>query len=471
MSSAVPDTRFAFFKSIQFRQGLVFTLTISLFSIFLYFWVVYSIYQEQVSEELTFLNHKLIGYYAYYQTENINIFINHVRQDIYEDSRNKYFIRLVNASEEEIYSYYPTDWYRFDFSLLLEPGGLTKEYVQLYGPEKDYLLLATQINFYDGAYIQGGISTETRQALFSLYKNSYGTILPLILLLSFLVGTLTTSHALSPLKALNIRIQDITRTADVSMRLNRSYSGDQLDLLTERINQLLERIVELIDELKGSMDSAAHDLRTPLTRMSGRAEVALRNPDISKMELKEVLTNTILDSQEILKIFNTLMSISESEKKLEQEQEIFSIHDVLEDIVDLYSLIAEEKDVQIELDLGDLQRAYRGSLLRLKQALSNLVDNAVKYSDPGETVRIHMTGGRGGITLEIVNQGIPIAEDEISKIWNRFYRSDKSRSSDGLGLGLSLVKAVVEAHQGSIQVQSSADGLTRFTINLPYLQF
>jgi len=462
--------KFHFFRSIQFRQGIIFTLTIVLCSVLVYLWIVYSIYQEQMEEELTFLNHKLIGYYAYYQTEEINLFLNHIRSDILNDTRKQFFIRMVNSEGNEIYSYLPYTWRSFDREELLKEGGLgDQKYITLSSPTHDFKLLSTQIFFYDGSYIQGGISLESRQDLFMLYQNSYSRIFPIILILSFLVGTLTTSHALAPLKLLNRDLEHLTQTADISRRLVASGSGDQLDHLTQQINAFLGKIGELIEELKGTMDSAAHDLRTPLTRLAGRAEVALRNPDTDAEELRDVLAASIEDSQEILKIFTTLMTISESEKRLESEQVPFSLEDEIRDIADLYSLIAEEKSVAIELDLAPLNRSYRGSPLRIKQALSNLVDNAVKYAFPDSTIYIRMTGGRGGVTLEVENHGEYIAKEEQERIWNRFYRCDKSRTSEGLGLGLSLVKAVIEAHKGSIDVKSEIEGKTVFILNLPYL--
>lgn len=462
--------KFHFFRSIQFRQGIIFTLTIVLCSVLVYLWIVYSIYQEQMEEELTFLNHKLIGYYAYYQTEEINLFLDHIRRDILHDTRKQFFIRMVDKDGREIYSYMPFTWRTFEKAPLLKEGGLGEEkYVTLTSPSHNFLLLSTQIEFYDGSYIQGGISSESRQELFLLYKNSYNRIFPIILILSFLVGTLTTSHALAPIKVLNRDIEHITRTADFSRRLKLSNSGDQLDHLTQRINAFLNRIGQLIDELKGTMDSAAHDLRTPLTRLAGRAEVALRNPDTDPDELREILAETIEDSQEILNIFNTLMTISQSEKRLEQEQESFNLEDEIRDIADLYSLIAEEKNVEIQLDLAPLNRGYRGSPLRIKQAISNLVDNAVKYAYPDTEIHIRLTGGRGGVTIEVENLGDGIAEEEQQMIWNRFYRCEKSRTSEGLGLGLSLVKAVIEAHKGHIDVKSEPNGSTCFILNLPYL--
>lgn len=464
--------KFHFFRSIQFRQGIIFTLSIVLFSVLVYLWIVYSIYQEQVEEELNFLNHKLIGYYAYYQTEETNLFLNHIRRDILNDTRKQFFIRMVNSEGNEIYSYMPYTWRNFERGELLKDGGLRDEkYITLTSPDHDFNLLSTQIIFYDGSYIQGGISLESRQDLFMLYQNSYSRIFPFILIFSFLVGTLTTSHALAPIKVLNRDIEQLTQTADISRRLKASGSGDQLDHLTQRINAFLEKIGQLIEELKGTMDSAAHDLRTPLTRLAGRAEVALRNPETDVEELRDVLTDTIEDSQEILKIFNTLMTISESEKRLEAERESFSLEHEIRDIADLYSLIAEEKNVLIVLDLAPLHRSYRGSPLRIKQAISNLVDNAVKYSIPDSSIIIRMTGGRGGITIEVENQGEYIAEEEQNKIWTRFYRCEKSRTSEGLGLGLSLVRAVIEAHRGSIDVKSEAGGSTVFIVNLPYIEW
>ncbi|MDA3850764.1 MAG: HAMP domain-containing sensor histidine kinase [Spirochaetaceae bacterium] len=386
------------------------------------------------------------------------MYINFLERDVNRNQQKKIFIRMVSSQGEELYFSTPYEWSRFDYSELYREGGMEQDYITLAGPSKNYHLIATEIHFYDGSYLQGGISTETRSELFGLYTKSYGRILTPLLILAFIVGILNTTWALTPLRVLNKEILDITDKIESAPRLHPSDTGDQLDMLTHHINGLLQRIEELLQELRGSMDSAAHDLRTPLTRMAGRAEIALRNKEISKKELKQVLVEIIEDNQHILIIFNTLMNITQSEQKLMGDLESFHINDIINQVTELYSLLAEEKEITIHLDCMEHPRLYKGNRFRLTQALSNMLDNAVKYTPVNGNIWITLTHGRGGISIEIENEGTEISPEDEDRIWNRFFRGDSSRSTQGVGLGLSLVKAVIEAHRGTIILTNHRKG-------------
>jgi signal transduction histidine kinase len=233
-------------------------------------------------------------------------------------------------------------------------------------------------------------------------------------------------------------------------------------------NTMLERIETLITELKMGLDNVAHDLRTPMMRLRGTAELALQSEQTEEV-LREALSDCIEEADRITAMLNTLMDITEAETgvmKLNLEE--VNIVTLIEEAVDLYGYDAEEKRIKIDTTLPK-ELYLKADGIRLRQVLSNLLDNAVKYTQSGGTIGIEAFQKKQQATVIVRDTGIGIPAEEVSKIWDRLYRGDKSRSQRGLGLGLSLVKAIVQAHQGYIEVSSKPGSGSLFSIHLPLL--
>ena len=182
---------------------------------------------------------------------------------------------------------------------------------------------------------------------------------------------------------------------------------------------------------------------------------------------REALADCIEESDRMLKMLNTLMDISEAESgAMTLDLEEVKGCDLIGEVVDLYRYVAEDKGVGIETAcLQELH--FRADALRLRQALGNLVDNAVKYTPRGGSVEVKAWGEGGRVLIAVSDTGIGMGPEELPRIWDRLYRSDRSRSQRGLGLGLSLVKAIVEAHKGEVRVSSERGKGSVFTVSLP----
>lgn len=248
---------------------------------------------------------------------------------------------------------------------------------------------------------------------------------------------------------------------DLAGRLPVTGAGDEFDRLSENLNTMLARIAELNEGLKQVSDNIAHDLKTPLTRLRNRAEQALSGKR-NGTEYREALEGTIAESDQLIRTFNAILMISRLEAGYSAETTTpIDLDTILHDVVELYEPVAEELGVRLEAGV-DGKHNIVGNRELIGQSLSNIVDNAIKYSaGSGEmpTVTVRAEGSEGELRLTVKDNGPGIPEDDHQRATERFVRLEQSRSRPGSGLGLSLAKAVMKFHGGRLDLCSAHPGL------------
>jgi signal transduction histidine kinase len=245
-----------------------------------------------------------------------------------------------------------------------------------------------------------------------------------------------------------------------------NHSGDEINELIVLFNQMLAKIETLIAGMKDALDNVAHDLRTPVARLRGMAEQALRS-DTDSAGYREALADCLEESERVMTMLNVLMDISEAETgMMKLSLEDVNLSGLIEEVIDLYGYVAEDKSVTLAAN-APTDLCLRADRTRLRQVLANLVDNAIKYTSSGGRVEIEAIQKEQQVVLLVKDNGVGIPVDEIPRIWDRLYRGDKSRAERGLGLGLSVVKAVVQAHQGQVKASLDPRGGSLFSLYLP----
>ncbi len=248
---------------------------------------------------------------------------------------------------------------------------------------------------------------------------------------------------------------------DLNGRLPISGSGDEFDRLSENLNTMLGRIARLNEGLKQVSDNIAHDLKTPLTRLRNRAESALSGKRTAG-EYREALEATIAESDQLIKTFNAILMISrlEAGKSTEATTDV-SLAQTVHDVFELYEPLAEEQGVTLTVTVEE-EPVIAGNRELIGQALSNIVDNAIKYSanatdDP--KVEVSLTADEHSVSMSVRDNGPGVPEADRERAMERFVRLEESRNMPGSGLGLSLAKAVMTFHRGTLTLHDGEPGL------------
>lgn len=301
------------------------------------------------------------------------------------------------------------------------------------------------------------------------------------IILSAALGFFLADRALEPIDRITQTALEITRTEDLSRRIEQVGPQDEVGRLTTTFNEMLERIERLFRTQQRFIADVSHELRTPLTVIRGnldilrRANAMLRQPgsgqdsvqvDQRQEVLAESLTAMEREADRMARLISDLLLLAQADAGVQIRHELVEIHPLLYDVYRQEQALANGVEIQFSAEDRGL---VAGDPDRLRQLLLNLVDNAVKYTPSGGRVSLQLTRENSWVRIDVADTGIGIPAEDLPHIFDRFYRVDKARArkDGGTGLGLSIARWIADAHGGYIEVESAVGEGTTFTVWLP----
>jgi heavy metal sensor kinase len=292
---------------------------------------------------------------------------------------------------------------------------------------------------------------------------------PIVLALAGLAGYMLARRVLAPLEEMAGRAEQIT-SHRLNERLPVGEVNDELGHLARAFNSLLARLEQSFEQLRRFTSDASHELRTPLTSIRSVGEVALQK-DGDREDYRDTIGSMLEEVNRLTALVDSLLTISRADSgSIKLHPTVFSIMELAREAAALFEVLVEEKGQRITVE-GDEGLSLTGDRVFLRQAVVNIIHNAVKYSPIGGEISVRVHDDSGTIRLEVIDSGPGIAPEHSVKIFDRFYRVDESRSREvgGAGLGLSIAQWAVHVHGGDIHLRTTQGQGCIFQISLPLL--
>jgi signal transduction histidine kinase len=315
-----------------------------------------------------------------------------------------------------------------------------------------------------GIRIQVGKSNRSEEVLLRRFRKIFLWSAIPTALVGLLLGVVIGYQSMAPVRNLNYTITSIGRTGDLSRRVPLDSGSSELNEVGASFNELLSKQEHLVSAMRDSLSNVSHDLRTPLARLRATLETGASEAPENEDRWGEGLE----ECDKIIGMLDTFLELGAAESgvlKLDSEQ--VDIGGLAENAADFYELVAEDRKVKIETVIANETPAVNGDRGGLLRMITNLVGNAVKFSPENSVVSVRVGPENDRVVIEVTDRGPGIPKEEQAKIWQRLYRGDSSRNTPGLGLGLSFVKAIAEAHGGSAEVSSDVGKGSTFRVELP----
>lgn len=456
-------------NSLTFRLTLWYTgifAVCSCVAFFLFYLLITSVIQERTDQELldqaqqfsTVLHEQGVGAveaFAIIEAQAAGI--------------KKVFYRLLYPTGQAFYSSNMTSWEDMEIHkatverLIAGSGPLFRTVVPAARHDRVRLLYAL---IGPGVILQVGQSLESASRIIDAFRDIFLITMALLIGFAAGVGWFMARRSVAGVEAIRRTAQAISG-GSLEKRVPVRGRGDEIDQLAMTFNQMLDRIEALVSEIRQMGDNIAHDLRSPLTRIRGTAEVTLTTAR-SLSEYEAMAASAIEECDRLLSMINTMLTISRTEAGVEKPlREPVDLASLVREACELFGTLAEDRGVSLTCRAPGQETLY-GDTRMLQRLIANLLDNAIKYTPKGGSVEVALAGTEAPqAVITIRDTGIGISVADLPRIFERFYRCDQSRSVAGTGLGLSLARAFARAHGGEVSAASRPGEGSVFTVTLP----
>lgn len=435
-------------------------------SAFLLFYAsIHSIMHNELDEDL---EGDFKEYRALLDQEGIKAVQLEMEREILSEGPDAIFFQIQDRDGQVIYTTNLSGWNNPDIdadriSQLSEESGTVLSTIE--SPDEDHDARVLYGLLDDDLILYFGESMEEINDHLELLSTIFLVTFTVVIVFASIAGWVLARHALRG-------VEEVTRAAvDVSngtldRRVDAGNKGAEIEQLAATFNAMLDRIHTLISGMREMTDNVAHDMRSPLARIRANAEMALSGEQ-SVDDYRQSTAETIEECDRLLHMINTTLDVAETEAgAAHMDKTNVDISRIAQDACELFTPLAEDKGISIASDI-EPGCIVTGNLQLLQRMLANILDNALKYSDRNSCINVVVNTLDNAVMLRIRDEGVGISPQNLKKIFERFFRGDESRSKSGCGLGLSLVRAVIIAHGGDIDVSSSPGNGSEFRITLP----
>jgi signal transduction histidine kinase len=458
-------------KLHNLRNSLLFRLTILYAAAFavlstigfsVFYYRIYAVAMEHLDQELLQEAQKYIALMQAAGLEGVRLAFT---QEAESEDPTEDFYRLFNFKGDILITTDMSSWgviARQDILSKMQQQGLTHaiQTLAIDGRDEEARMITAIVG--PDSVLQIGESLEEVDDYLDIFFKLLFLLVVSFIIVSAVSGWLLARRATSDMQEVTKTAEEISNGA-YDRRVQVKGRLREIERLGATFNQMLDRIQSLLKSMKEINDNIAHDLRSPLARIRGTAEMSLLK-EKSIDDYKDMAASTIEECDTLIGMINTMLDIAEAEAGVNGVQaEKFELVALIREACELFRPLAEQKKVALEIDLPD-SITFENDRKKMQRIVTNLLENSIKYTSENGTVAVSAGAQDGGVRIEFKDTGIGISESDLPHIFERFFRCDRCRSQGGVGLGLSLVKAYTESLKGRIDVESVLNQGSRFTL-------
>ena len=452
------------FRLTLWYAGL-FMLTSCVAFIFFYF-LITSVIRDRTDQDLLSEARTLS---SIFKVQGINAVRRNIIFEAQAAGEKKIFFRLLSLGGQEFSSSNMSYWRDIGVAMpaieqLLAGNQPVFNTVSL--PDRKHSIRVLYAIVGHNIILQLGQSMENYTRFIEAFRKIFVTTMASLFVFAVIFGWFMARRALAGVEAVTRTARQIS-AGSLKERVPVKKYQDEIDQLAITFNQMLDHIQTLVTGIREMSDNIAHDLKSPITRIRGISEVSLTT-GASEKEYENMAASTVEECDRLLDMINTMLVISRTEagvNKLDGKE--LDIGAVVRDACELFQSMAEDKDLRMTCDVA-VNCNIVGDNRLIQRMIANLLDNAIKYTPAGGNIEVRVkTANNDAVVVSVKDSGIGISPEDLSRIFDRFYRCDPSRSELGTGLGLSFARAIARAHDGDITVASAPNQGSTFTVTLP----